>query len=297
MSATTSLNTADANRLVLEAYVSGWQTYAPKYGYIFSERVPSRKDEKFSVTASGGMIPTVAEGAAFPQVDITQVGTKTYSQLVYKEALPVTSLMKAFDNYGVVTEEASKQGYRARLTMDKVGADVLNGAFATETTWDGAYLYSASHSIGNTGVTQSNLGTGQLTESTLNTAITALRNMKDHNNQVMGLTPKTLVVAPAFAKKAFELTASQGSPESANRNSNFFNTLGLQTVVWEALTDSDSWYLMADKMFTYFRYLVGIAPKMEYIRRPETGNYEFQCEFAVTAGCPDYLGTYASAGA
>ena len=296
MASSTSLNPGDANRLFLEAYVSGFQTYSPKYPYIFSERVPQRVDEKFGVTASGGYIPSVAEGAAFPQVDITQVGTKTYSQVSYKEALPITTLMKAFDNYGVVIEEASKQGYRARLTMDKVGAEVLNNAFTSETTWDGAYLYSASHSIGQTGSTQSNLVTGQLTESTLNTAITNLRNMKDHNNQVMGLTPKTLVVAPAFAKKAFELTASQGSPESANRNSNFFNTLGLNVVVWEQLSDSDSFFVMADKMFTYFRYLVGIAPKMEFIRRPETGNQEYQCEFAVTAGCPDYLGTFGSSG-
>lgn len=297
MAASTSLNQADANKLVLEAFMSGWQTYQTKYQSIFVERDPQRVDEKFAVTASGGYIPSVAEGAAFPQVNIAQIGTKTYSQVSYKEALPITTLMQRFDNYGVVTEEAAKQGYRARLTLDQVGANVLNNSFSTETTWDGLSLYNSGHSIGNTGSTQSNVVTGQLTESTLNTAITNLRNMKDQNNQVMGLTPRTLVVAPAFAKKAFELTASQGSPESANHNSNFFNTLGLSVVVWEQLTDTDAWFLMADKMFTYFRYLVGIAPKMEYVRRPETGNYEYQCEFSVTAGCPDYLGTIGSAGA
>lgn len=297
MAASTSLNQADANKLVLEAFMSGWQTYVPKYPYIFNERTPERVDEKFSVTASGGYIPAVAEGAAFPQVNIAQVGTKTYSQVEYKESLPITRLMQIFDNYGVIIEEASKQGYRARLTMDRVGANILNNAFTTETTWDGLSLYNAAHLIGSTGVTQSNAVTGQLTESNLNTAITNLRNMKDQNNQVMGLTPRTLVVAPAFAKKAFELTASQGAPESANRNSNFFNTLGLSVVVWEQLSDSDAWFLMADKMFTYFRYLVALPPQMEYIRRSETGNYEYQCQFDVTAGCPDYLGTEGSSGA
>lgn len=297
MASTTSLNSADANKLVLEAYVSGWMTYQPKYPAIFTEREPQRVDERFSVTASGGYIPSVDEAASFPQVNIAQVGIKTYSQAVYKEALPVTELMKRFDNYGVVIEEASKQGYRARLTMDRVGANILNNAFTSETTWDGEYLFDSDHEIGQTGSTQSNLLTGQLTESNLNTAITNLRNMKDHNNQVMGLTPRTLVVSPTFAKKAFELTASQGAPESANNNSNFFNTLGLNVVVWEQLTDSDAWFLMADKMFTYFRYLVGIAPKMEFVRRPETGNYEYQCQFSVVAGCPDYLGAFGSRGA
>jgi len=204
MASTTSLNAADANKLVLEAFTSGWLTYQPKYPAIFTEREPQRVDEKFAVTSSGGFIPAVAEDASFPQVNIAQVGTKTYSQAVYKEALPVTELMKRFDNYGVVIEEASKQGYRSRLTLDRVGANVLNNAFGTETTWDGLSVYNNSHTVGSTGSTQDNLLTGQLSETTLNNAIVLLRNMKDQNNQVMGLTPRTLVVSPTFAKKALE---------------------------------------------------------------------------------------------
>ena len=294
--ATTSMNQSDVNKLVLEAFSSGWKNYTPKYQYIFTEMAPERKDEKFSVTASGGDIAQVSEGASFPQVNIEEVGSKTLSQLSYKEALPITTLLQRFDNYGVVIEEASKQGYRARLTMDRLGANVLNNAFGTETVWDGLAIFNGSHQVGKTGFTQSNLITGQLSDSTLNSAQIALRKMKDHNNQEMALLPRTLVVAPEFAKKAFELTASQGAPESANRNSNFFNTLGLNVVVWELLTDSDAWFLLSDKTFTRMRYLVAIPPKVEYIRRPETGNYEYQLEFAMKAGCPDYLGLTGSAG-
>jgi len=281
---------------VLEAFNSGWRNYTPKYQFIFAEMSPERVDEKFSITASGGDIPAVAEGAAFPQVNIAEVGSKTLTQGSFKEALPITTLLQRFDNYGVVIEEAQKQGYRARLTMDRIGANVLNNAFGATTTWDGLSLYNNAHLVGNTGFTQDNLLTGQLADSTLNTAQILLRTMKDHNNQEMALLPRTLVVAPDFAKKAFELTESQGAPESANRNSNFFNTLGLQVVVWELLTDSDAWFLFSDKTFTRMRYLVAIPPKVEYVRRPETGNYEYQLEFAVVAGAPDYLGTVGSQG-
>ncbi|OPX88986.1 MAG: hypothetical protein A4E53_01719 [Pelotomaculum sp. PtaB.Bin104] len=294
--ASTSLNPSDVNKLVLESFTSGWKSYQPKYPYIFEEREPQRKDEKFSITASGGDITQVAEGAAFPQVDITEVGNKTVSQLEYKESLPVTELLRRFDNYGTVVEEASKQGYRARLTMDRVGATLISNATTTTTTWDGLALANASHLIGNTGVTQSNVVSGALTESTLNTAIINLRKMKDHNNQEMALMPRTLLVPANLAKKAFELTASQGSPESANRNSNFFNTLGLNVVVWELLTSTTAWMLLADKVFTRFRYLISIPPKVEYIRRPETGNYEYQLSFDMGAGVVDYLGAEHSTG-
>ncbi len=294
--ANTALNPSDVNKLVLEAFTSGWRTYTPKYPYIFDEREPQRKDEKFSITASGGDISQVAEGASFPQVDITEAGTKTISQLEYKEALPVTELLRRFDNYGVVVEEASKQGYRARLTMDRVGANLISNAASTTTVWDGHPLAYATHHIGVTGTTQDNTVSGALTESTLNTAIINLRKMKDHNGQEMALMPRTLLVPANLAKKAFELTASQGSPESANRNSNFFNTLGLNVVVWELLTSTTQWALLGDKVFTRFRYLVSIPPKVEYVRRPETGNYEYQLQFDMGAGCADYLAYINSAG-
>lgn len=297
MAATTSLNPSDANKLVLEAYTSGYQLYTPRYQTIFTEREPQRKDEKFSVTASGGDIPEVAEGAAFPTVDITEVGTKAASQLVYKESLPVTTLMQRFDNYGTVVEEARKQGYRARLSMDRIGANVLNNGFSTETTWDGLPLFDDAHLIGNTGQTQDNDFALDLTETNLNTLITALRDQKDHNNQELAMIPRTLVVATGDAKKAFELTASQGAPESANRYSNYFNTLGINVVVWELLSDADAWFLFADKMYTYLRYLVAIEPKVEYIRRPESGNYEYQIEFACVAKAVDYVGSVGSTGA
>ena len=68
------MNLSDVNKLVLEAYSSGWRNYTPKYQFIFTEMAPERKDEKFSITASGGDIPNVAEAAAFPQVNIEEVG-------------------------------------------------------------------------------------------------------------------------------------------------------------------------------------------------------------------------------
>jgi len=292
----TALNQSDVNKLVLEAFTSGWRTYTPKHQFIFDEREPQRKDEKVSITASGGDIGLVAEGSAFPQVDIQEAGSKTFSQLEYKEALPVTKLLQRFDNYGVVIEEANKQGYRARLTMDRVGANIITNAAGTTTVWDGNPLAYATHSIGVTGTTQSNIVSGALTESTLNTAITNLRKMKDHNGQEMALMPRTLLVPANLAKKAFELTASQGSPESANRNSNFFNTLGLNVVVWELLTSTTQWLLLADKMFTRLRYFVSIPPQVEYVRRPESGNYEYQIQFDMAAGAADYLGIEHSTG-
>jgi hypothetical protein len=289
----TALNPGDVDRLVLEAFTSGWLTYTPKGQFVFTDRDPERFDEKISVTASGGDIPVVAQGASFPQVDITEVGQKTFSQVDYKESLPITTLLRRFDNYGVVMEEASKQGYRARLTMDRVQANILNNAFTTSTVWDGLSIYNAAHQIGITGFTQSNIVVGPLGDNTLNNMEIALGLQNDQNNQVMALIPRTFVVPLALRKKAFELTASQGAPESANRNSNFHNTLGMEVVPWELLTSTTSCFLFSEKLFNRFRAFVSIPPTIEYVRIPSNGNYEYQLEFAMVAGAGDYLGTVA----
>ncbi len=294
----TQLNPADVDRLVIEAYTSGWQTYTPKYQYIFTDRDPERMDEKISVSASGGDIPQTAQGASFPQVNVAEVGQKTFTQVEYKESIPVTRLLQRFDNYGVVMEEASKQGYRARLTMDRVGANILNNSFSggSSTVWDGLSIYNASHQVGQTGTTQSNVSSGPLGDVELNTLSTQLRRQQDQNGQDMALLLRLLVVPPELDKKASELCDSVGAPESANRNANYWNTRGLKYLCWELLSSTIAHFLFSDKLFNRFRYFVSIPPTIEYVRIPSNGNYEYQLQFDMTAGAGDYLGTVASPG-
>ena len=292
----TSLNQASANRLVLEAFDSGWKSYEVKGTTFFNKRSPERVDERFSVTAADATIPQVAENAAYPAVNIEEVGTKTLSQKVYKRELPVSKLMKRFDNYGTVIEEAGKLGYRAKYTMDEVMADVMNNAFTTTTTWDGEALCSASHQIGNTGSTQSNLATGALGKTSLNAAQVLLENQQDHGGHKMPTQGKYLVVEPNNRMEGFELIGSPTDPETADRSINYINSLGLQLVVWPLLTSTTAWWLIAPQMFNRLQYLVSIEPTINYIRSETNGSYLYQLDFACEAGAPDYLGVTGSTG-
>lgn len=290
MSATT-LNDSSANKLVLEAFDSGWKSYETKGTVFFNQQTPERVDEKFSVTAADGSISSVAEGAAYPAVNITEVGSKTLSQLVYKKEIPVTKLMRRFDNYGVVLREAQKLGYRAKYAMDEVMANVLNNWSGTTTCWDGYALGYATHTIGDLpGQTQSNITTGALTATTLNSARTALQKQKDHGGKIMPTTGKFLIVPPDLAMTAFELTVSPDGPETANRKKNFMSRQGFQVVEWPLLTDTADWFLIAEKMFNRLQYLVSIPPSVANVRDDNTGNQLYQIDFACTAGAPDYLG-------
>ena len=293
----TTLNLSVANKLVLEAFDSGWKTYQPQGEKFFNKVDPQRVDEKFSVHAADGSIQEVSENTAYPSINVAEIGSVTISQRVFKKEIPVSKLMKRFDNYGVVLREATKQGYRARYVMDDVMADVLNNGFGTTTTWDGLSLFNASHLIGASGSTQSNTAATDISKSTINTAHIALQTQKDHGNQTMPVMGKFLVVHPNDQMTAWEAIGSPQDPTTANRAMNFINTLGIQLVVWPLLDDTDSWFLICDKMFNRLEYLVAIEPTVEYVRNDTNGSFAYQLDFACNAGSPDYLGTYGNSGA
>jgi len=286
----TSSNKRDANLLVLENFNSGYKTFIPKFQDIFNVVSPERVDEQFGITAADGAIEAVAESAAYPKVDIEEIGGTTHSQVVYKKAISVTKLMKRFDNYGTVMNEAYKLGFSARYRMDKVGADVFNGV-ETLPTWDGLSIANENHRVGNLpGQFQSNIINGGLSTSTLNDGYVKFTNMKDHAGQEMPLAPKKLIVSPSNAKLAHELLVSRDKPDTADRATNWLSTWDTEIVVWSLLNQPQNYHLMADKGFHRFMYLPGIEPTLTPTKDTDTGSDLVQLDFAVTAGAADYLG-------
>ncbi len=286
------LNESSVNKLVYQAYDSGWKTYDIVGTRFFNKRSPERFDEKTSVSAADGGFNEVAPGAAFPSVDVQEIGTKTFTQKAYKKEIPVDFLMKRFDNYGVILREATKQGYRSKQVMDQVMADVLLNAEGTSTIWSGDPLAYASQKIGTTGTTQSNIVTGALAEATFNSANVALKTQKDHGGQVMPTVGRSLVIPAALEMTAYKLVNSTQGPETANRETGYLNTLGIQPISWALLDASNTtdWHLIADKMFNRLEYFVSVEPSIENVRDPNTGNRLYQIEFACAAGATDYLG-------
>ena len=299
MATTTSVNESIANKTA-EAFLAGFNTYQPLAPVLFRQHDPKRKDEIFSIHAFSASWNALGEGDVFPSNDIQEVGTITMSQLRYAEKIPITQMMKNFDSEGMLLDEATKLGYSARVQADQLHANVLVNGFGTELTWDGNSLFNDSHNVGSlTGVTQDNLVSGALTDSTLNDAIVLLRRQVDHRNQSMPLVPRVLVVPPDLEKKARELVESGLDPESANNSINTNRSRGIHVVVWELLTSTTAWFLLADKPMHGLVSLVSQPLILETRDRllTESGNTEVRAEFHLTAGARDYLGAVGSTGA
>lgn len=294
----TSLKPSEIDLLVKKEYLSGYETYSPVGSKIFNLDVPERLNEKESVVTTDGDIPQTAEGVVYPEAQIRELGTKTFTSLEYKKKWGITELMQDFSNYGSVMKEMRMAGYRARYKQDKLMADVVTGAFATTTTWDGAYLYSASHQISDTGATQSNLITGALSKAKLNEMYVKLKTMKAHDGLNMPLTTAYLVVPSALYMTAWELINSKADPETANRSDNFVNSLNIKLIEWNLLdaVSTTAYHMFSEKMFHGLTAFQKVQPNMRMYVDEDTGNMYEKVRFVQTQGATDYFGSVGSLG-
>jgi hypothetical protein len=295
----TGLKPSEVDLLVKKEFLSGYEKYQPVGPQIFNIESPTRLNEKESVVTTDGDIPQTADGAAYPASLVRELGTVTYTSVEYKRKWGITALMDDFSNYGTTMKMMRKAGYRARYKQDDLLAAVLSGGFATTTVWDGDFLFSATHNVGDTGTTQSNLASGALSQTSLTAAYIQLGLTKDHEGLTMPLEGAKLVVPRTLAPTAWELLKSPQGPETGNRKLNYVNSLNLELVVWPLLdaVSTTAWFLVADKMWHALTAYQKVAPSMKMYTDDDTDNMWEKIRFVQIQGATDFLGCVASTGA
>lgn len=144
-------------------------------------------------------------------------------------------------------------------TKELQGASILNLAFDSGSPiGDGVSLCNASHPLQN-GDTVSNTVAADLNETSLKSAITAIRtNFVDDRGLKIQVKPQKLVVHPNDAFNAFEILKSDLST-SVNQfgtdgvtNTNNVNSIKGRgffsegAFIYDYLTDSDAWFILTD---------------------------------------------------
>lgn len=277
----------------------GYDQYSPVNDMFFTDVPKERFAEKFTITSVDGDIPEAAEDGAFPEAQFLEAGSVTLNQITYKRKYTESQLLKNYDTEGKLIREMMRIGRRWKIKEDQLCANVLNNGFATGTTWDGDFVFSASHNIGSTGNTQSNLTTGALTDTTLNAGLILGANFKDHDGLADPMTYRYLVVPTALEKKAKELVYSALNPESANNNINTHQNRGLQVVVWPLLTSTTAWFLLSEKTFNSLVKVIGdtFEPQVRPGIYTDTNVAEVRGQASMVAGATDYKGMVGSLGA
>lgn len=184
---------------------------------------------------------------------------------------------------------------RARTTRDANAFKAFRD-HATVTTADGVALGSAAH-VNLNGDTISNLlTTSALTESTLNDAIIALREMKSQDGVIDGFVPTTLLVPTALFKTACEIVDSELRSGTGDNDMNVYSSkygiyVATTPYIGAAAGGSDStWFLLSDNhsMMRFVRQ--GVSTDLVPYEYSDNDVYNYKGRFREVVGPMSYEG-------
>ncbi len=278
-----------------------------QYQNIF-HMMSSGRDREIESSASGlSQFVQTGENQPVTYEDRNQGYDVTYTFIKWAKAISISKEMWDDDRFNVMRRGTSDLAKSKQRTKDQIGADIFNYAFtsggggkALFTAGDAVALVSASHPRTDGGAVISNYTTTDLNEASLETGLVTMRATVDDKGQLVGISPDTILVAPALEKEARILLDSQGRVGTANNDVNPYKGR-LKVVVWDRLGaaaggSDTAWFLLDSS-----------EHKLNYFLRQDTGlqgpDYDFDNDvakwkdaFRALPGWSDFRGVYGSKG-
>lgn len=217
--------------------------------------------------------------AEFLGARVTSV-SRAYSQTVtlttWEQTLRIARKQMAYDPTGVVAQRlqrflSAQASYYDTLVFDAL----VSASGAGPTGYDGVALLATTHPNGPAG-NQSNKGTTALSQTSFDTAFTAMTSLQRENGQPFNIVPKTLLVGPKLRQRAMEITQAdirgQAVDNAGLESGTRIGTAGV-TNVYRGVVDlvispklvgtyDDYWYLLGEGPggMKPFIFLEGMAP-------------------------------------
>ena len=252
-----------------------------------------------------GTAPTKGEGAAVTYDDAQESYTARYTNETVALAFAVTEEAMEDNLYDTFAKLRARGLARAMANTKQVkAANLFNNGF-TDTIGDGAAFFSASHPTISAGVQSNLIAASDLSEATLETALTNVQKIEDDRGILIGASSVSLHIPVDSWAIADRVLASPGSTQvsaaAANPNTNAINAtrhMGMLPdgfYVNRRFTDTTSWWIKTDvpngtKMFVRTPLQTKMEPDFD------TGNLRFKARERYAFGVSDWRGWFGSQG-
>ena len=191
----------------------------------------------------------VAEGEDYSYSRPRAGANKTFVPLKYGLGFSISEEAVEDGKFDMIADAVRKMAKSARESQEIAAMNIFNNGFSSETAMDGVAVFSASHTLPSGLTFRNKLSTdADLSVSSLDQAL------QDFETQFVGDTgiieliqPKVLLVHPSNKRYALELIGSDLKADTSDNNMNSLKQEGLRVVSSAHLTDSDAWFLTADK--------------------------------------------------
>src|SRR3990167_7251327 len=283
----------DAN--LNQMYQDGLNSWGEEYQKVFNVLNSTKQSEQDSYESGFGAMPEKTEGAAATYDTILPGIKKTYTHLTYALGYEITEEaiednLQTPETFNKLPQALNRSGEE---TVEVTAANIFNNGFTTN-GFDDVPLFSTAHPMLGAG-NQANRPTtdADLSVSSLTAGLTAIEKFTDERGLKQPTKALTLVVPVDSWNIAEELLGSQYKPYSANNEVNALQKKDLSYFVWHYLTDTDAWFLLAEKSKTQLKFFWRI--NLGALRRGtdfDSTNLKHLARMRFDVGYSHWLGTY-----
>ena len=286
--------------------------FGMEYGEVNNEHEPlyetensDRAFEEEVLFTGFGTAPTKGEGASVVYDDAQESYTARYTHETVALAFAVTEEAMEDNLCDSFAKLRARGLARAMANTKQVKAAALYNNGFSDTIGDGAAFFSASHPTISDGNQSNLLAAADLSEATLETALTTVQKLKDDRGILIGASAVSLHVPVDSWAITDRILASPGNTQTsaaaANPNTNAINATRHLGMIPEGyfinrrFTDTNSYFIKTDvpngtKMFVRSPLQTKMEPDFD------TGNLRFKARERYSFGVSDWRGFFGSAG-
>ena len=270
-----------------------------EYTRIFDVRTSKKAYEKVMEATGMGLAAVKAEGQSILYDAPSPGATSVFTHVTYGLGYIITREAEEDNQYQEVAEaNAASLPWSMVTTKEIVHANILNRAFSSSYLGgDGKALVADDHPTASA-VFDNNLTAADLSEASLEDALTQIALAKNSAGLPIALRAVRLIVAPAGIFNATRILESDLRAGTANNDVNAIKTLGLvpEIVVNHYLTDDDAWFLQTNApngLISYQRRAVEFKDDSDF----DTENHKHKSTERYSAGWGDPRSIFGNAGA
>lgn len=208
---------------------------------VFTQDTATNAAVVSSVIGGGGYFQQTTDDVAITnEATVTAASARTSLVVQFKKNLAISRTFMADQQLSAVSKAVRQQALTWAASRDRNAFAVYANGFTTQTTIDGAALFSNSH-VNQNGDTVDNLETGALSDSTLNTAVNSLRTQLSQTGVIAGYEPKFLLTPSILHQTGMAVAKSVLRAGTGNNDLNYWSEMypGMK-VVYSPFLDSTS---------------------------------------------------------
>ena len=296
----TIVDALDAN--LNEMFQDGLKDWGQEYSKIFNIETSDKASEKDSFESGFGLMPEKTQGSA-ATYDVVKRGTPTvYLHVTYALGYEITEEavednLRTPETFNKLPQALNRS---ATETVEITAANIFNNGFSnTYAGYDGVALFSDAHVDveGNTWANEPSTA-ADLSITSLTAAFTAIEKFEDERGLKRPTKAVMLLIPSDLWNIAEELVSSEYKPYVANNEVNALQKKDLQYNINHYLTDTDAWFLLAEKSNHKLKFFWRV--KLGALRRGtdfDTTNLKHLARMRFSVKWSHAMGTYGSEGA